>query len=151
MRTTPASRSDSRSLYREKGAGSALAAFALETGLTRRFGFEWAYRPASKGRVIAGFPEQVISQFSSRRAQITKTTLALAEVYEHDRGHAPDQRALASMRQFANAKTRRGKEAGALGRHGLVQRCHGPPLLACHRPAPPPDSGPSRHLPVEGK
>ena len=38
---------DSRGLYREKGGGSALAAFALETGLTRRFGFEWAYRPAS--------------------------------------------------------------------------------------------------------
>ena len=34
---------------------TALAAFALETGLARRFGFEWAYRPASKGRVIAGF------------------------------------------------------------------------------------------------
>ena len=70
---------DSRGLHRNKGAGSALAAFALETGLTRRFGFEWAYRPASKGRVIAGFPEKAIAQFSSRRAQITKTTLALAE------------------------------------------------------------------------
>src|SRR5437763_6905287 len=67
---------DSRGLYREKGAGSALAAFALETGLTRRFGFEWAYRPASKGRVIAGFPEKAIAQFSSRRAQITKPTPA---------------------------------------------------------------------------
>jgi conjugative relaxase-like TrwC/TraI family protein len=105
---------DSRGLYREKGAGSALAAFALETGLTRRFGFEWAYRPASKGRVIAGFPEKAIAQFSSRRTQITKTTLALAEAYEKERGHAPDQRALASMRQFANAMTRRAKEPGAL-------------------------------------
>jgi conjugative relaxase-like TrwC/TraI family protein len=105
---------DSRGLYREKGAGSALAAFALETGLTRRFGFGWAYRPASKGRVIAGFPEQAITRFSSRRAQITKTTLALAEEYERQRGHAPDQRALASIRQFANARTRRVKEAGPL-------------------------------------
>jgi integrase len=105
---------DSRGLYRNKGAGSALAAFALETGLTRRFGLEWAYRPASKGRVIAGFPEKAIAQFSSRRAQITKATLALAEEYEKDRGHAPDQRALASMRQFANAMTRRAKGQGAL-------------------------------------
>jgi conjugative relaxase-like TrwC/TraI family protein len=105
---------DSRGLYREKGAGSALAAFALETGLTRRFGFEWAYRPASKGRVIAGFPEKAIAQFSSRRAQITKATLALAEEYEKERGRAPDQRALTSMRQFANAMTRRAKEPGVL-------------------------------------
>jgi conjugative relaxase-like TrwC/TraI family protein len=105
---------DSRALYREKGGASALAAFALETGLTRRFGFAWSYRPASKGRVIAGFPEKVITQFSSRRTQITKTTLALAQEYERERGHVPDQRALASMRQFANAKTRRPKEPGAL-------------------------------------
>ena len=76
--------------------------FALETGLTRRFGFEWAYRPASKGRVIAGFPEKAIAEFSSRRAQISKTTLALAEEYEKERGHAPDQRALASMRRADN-------------------------------------------------
>ena len=105
---------DSRALYRNKGAGSALAAFALESGLARRFGFGWAYRPASKGRVIAGFPEKAIAQFSSRRAQITKATLALAEEYERARGHAPDQRALSSMRQFANSRTRKGKEAGAL-------------------------------------
>jgi hypothetical protein len=112
---------DSRGLYREKGAGSALAAFALETGLTRRFGFEWAYRPASKGRVIAEFPEKAIAQFSSRRVQITKTTLALAEQYEKERGHAPDQRALASIRQFANAATRRAKEPGALDFGALLR------------------------------
>src|SRR5262249_6924496 len=101
--------------------GSALAAFALETGLTRRFGFEWAYRPASKGRVIAGFPEKAIERFSSRRAQISKFTLALAEEYEKERGHAPDQRALHSMRQFANARTRRGKEAGVLDFAALLR------------------------------
>jgi conjugative relaxase-like TrwC/TraI family protein len=105
---------DSRGLYREKGAASALAAFALETGLTRRFGFEWSYRPESRGRVIAGFPEQAIARFSSRRAQITTITLDLAAEYERDRGHPPDQRALASMRQFANARTRQNKEPGAL-------------------------------------
>ncbi len=112
---------DSRALYREKGGGSALAAFALETGLTRRFGFEWAYRPASKGRVIAGVPEKAIARFSSRRAQITKTTLALAGQYEQERGHAPDQRALASMRQFANARTRKPKEAGAIDFAALLR------------------------------
>jgi hypothetical protein len=112
---------DSRGLHRNKGAGSALAAFALETGLTRRFGFEWAYRPASKGRVIAGVPEKAIQQFSSRRTQITKDTQALVEQYERDRGHAPDQRAVSSMRQFANARTRRGKDAGALDFTALLR------------------------------
>ena len=64
---------------------------------TGRLRFEWAYRPASMRRVIAGFPEKAIAQFSSRRAQITKTTLALADQHEKDRGHAPGQRVLASM------------------------------------------------------
>lgn len=48
--------------------------------------------------------EPTFAQFSSRRAQINKLALALAEEYERERGHAPDQRALASMRQFANAR-----------------------------------------------
>src|SRR5260370_32124206 len=70
---------DARGLYRPKGAGSALAAFALETGLTRRFGVEWAYRPASKGPVIAGFPAKAIAQVASRRPQVAKTTPELAQ------------------------------------------------------------------------
>jgi hypothetical protein len=61
-----------------------------------------------------GFPEKAIAQFSSHRAQIAKTTLALAEEYEKKRWHAPDQQALVTMRQFANAMTRRCKEPGAL-------------------------------------
>lgn len=88
---------------------------------TRRFGFEWVCRPASKGGVITGFREKAIARFSSRRAQITKTTLALADQYEKDRGHAPDQRALASMRWFANAMTRRAKEPGALNFTALLR------------------------------
>ncbi|MHB1820706.1 MAG: MobF family relaxase [Streptosporangiaceae bacterium] len=112
---------DSRGLHRNKGAGSALAAFALESGLSRRFGFEWAYRPASRGRVIAGVPDKAIRAFSSRRAQITRFTQALAEQYERERGHPPDQRAAASMRQFANSRTRQAKEDGALDFAALLR------------------------------
>ena len=39
----------------------------------------------------ARFPEKAITRFSSRRAQITEATLALADEYGRDRGHAPDQ------------------------------------------------------------
>ena len=88
----------------------------------RRFGFEWAYRPASKGRVIAGFPEIAIAQFSSRRAQITKTPLAVADLSEKDGGHAPGQREQASRGRFANAMTRRAKGPGALDFTALL-RC----------------------------
>jgi hypothetical protein len=76
------------------GAGYYLSAVEKggEPAGTRQFGFEWAYPPASKGGVITGFPEKAIARFYPGRAQITKTTLALAGQYEKDRGHAPDQR-----------------------------------------------------------
>jgi hypothetical protein len=73
--------------------------------------------------MIDGVPQAAITQFSSRRAQITKTTLALAEAYEHERGHAPDQRALTSIRQFANAMTRRTNEPGGLDFTALLRGC----------------------------
>ena len=85
-----------------------------EPAATRRFRFEWPYRPASMRRVIAGFPGKAIAQYSSRRAQITKTTLALADQHEKDREHALGQRVLASIGRFANAMTRRAKGPGAL-------------------------------------
>lgn len=65
-------------------------------------------------------PRESIARLSYRWALITKT--ALADPYEKDRGHAPDLRALASMRQFANAMTRRAKEPGALGLHRTAAR-----------------------------
>jgi hypothetical protein len=95
-------------------AGSGLAAFAIESGFNPRFGLECSYRAASKGRMIAGFPETVIAQFSARRAQIARTTLALAEEHEKERGHAPDKWELATTRQFAYAMSRRCKGLGAL-------------------------------------
>jgi hypothetical protein len=109
-----------RGLHRNKG-GVGAGGVRAGTGLSGRFGFEWAERPASKGRVIAGLPEQVIAWFSSRRAQITKLTKKLAEEYERDRGHEPDQRAVSSMRQFANARTRRTKAESALEFSALLR------------------------------
>jgi hypothetical protein len=104
------------------GAGNYLSAVqkGREPAGTRRFGLEWAYQPASKGRVITGFPESAMDRFSSR-AQITKTALALADQYGKDRGRAPDERALPSMPRFANAMTCRAKEPGALNFAALLR------------------------------
>jgi len=95
---------DGAGFFAHKGAGAALAAFAMEAELSRRAGIRWAYRPARHG-------------------------------------HAPDQHALHSMRQFANHLTRQGKEEGALdfvalSRQWEARRPHGgPPRLqgAGHR------------------
>jgi hypothetical protein len=55
-----------------------------------------------------------IARLSHRWAQITKT--ALADQCKRDRGHAPDQRALVSMCQFANRMTRNGAQRAGLHR-----------------------------------
>ena len=105
---------DGAGFFAHKGAGAALAAFAMESELSRRAGIRWIYRPGSHGREIAGVPESLMQLFSSRRVSISAVTARLAREFEAQYGHAPDQRALHSMRQFANHVTRRGKEEGAL-------------------------------------
>ena len=101
---------DSRALHRNKQAGAAIAALALESGLTERYGFRWAYREASKGRVIAGFDEKLIDEFSSRREQVTRNMARLRDAYRAEHGHDPDQRALNSMRKQAYYDGRASKD-----------------------------------------
>jgi hypothetical protein len=122
FKTTGAAESPVINRQREMGYYLSVVEKGGEPAGTRRFGFEWAYRSASRGRVIAGLPRKAVAQFSSRRAQITKTTLALAEQYEKDRRRALDQRALAGWGRFANAMTRRAKGRGALDSTALL-RC----------------------------
>src|SRR6266516_5052855 len=106
---------DSRALHRIRGAASAIAALAMESRLAGRVGLDdWAYRPASKGRVLASVPDAVIGAFSSRRREIDHVTAGLVAQYRAERGHDPTRRALTSMRQHAAQLTRKGKPEGAL-------------------------------------
>jgi conjugative relaxase-like TrwC/TraI family protein len=106
---------DSRTLHRIRGAASAIAALAMESRLASRVGLDdWAYRPASKGRVLASVPDAVIRAFSSRRREIDHVTAGLVAQYRAERGHDPTRRALTSMRQHAAQLTRKGKPEGAL-------------------------------------
>jgi len=113
---------DGAGFFAHKGAGAALAAFAMESELSRRAGVRWVYRPGSHGREIRGVPESLMLLFSSRRVSISTVTARLARQFEARHGHAPDQRALHSMRQFANHVTRRGKEESALDFVGLSRQ-----------------------------
>lgn len=116
---------------------------------TRRFGLEWAYRLATKGRVSAGFPKKAVAQFSSRRAQITKTTLALAEQYEKD----VDTRWISGRwRAGAGSPTRR--RATQRGRRAGLHRVAGllgngprvwPSLRRCATPHEPSGAAPRRN------
>ncbi|HUZ50910.1 MAG TPA: MobF family relaxase, partial [Streptosporangiaceae bacterium] len=112
---------DSMSLYRHRPAASAIAALAAENALTRRFGVRWVPRRDGHGREIAGVAQGLMDMFSSRRQSIGPVTARLARAYEAQFGRAPDARALAGLRQWANHATRRGKDAEPLDLAALVR------------------------------
>ena len=113
---------DSMSLYRHRQAASAIAALVMENALTARFGVAWVPRLDGHGREVAGVSQALMDMFSSRRASIGPLTARLAREYEAQFGRAPDARALASLRQWANLATRRGKDAEPLDLGALVRR-----------------------------
>ena len=101
---------DSRALHRHAQEATAKAAFSLESALTRRFGFEWAYREESKGRILKGFDEKYIKEFSSRREQVTRNLDELRREYREIYGREPDQRQLATMNKAAYYENRPSKD-----------------------------------------
>ena len=113
---------DSMSLYRHRPAASAIAALAMENALTRRLGVQWTPRRDGHGREIADVDQALMDMFSSRRASIGTLTGRLAREYEARTGRAPDARALASLRQWANHATRRAKDAAPLDLGALVDQ-----------------------------
>jgi conjugative relaxase-like TrwC/TraI family protein len=113
---------DSMSLYRHRPAASAIAALAAENALTRRFGVQWLPRADGHGREIAGVQQALMDMFSSRRRSIGPLAARLAQAFEAHFGRAPDARALASLRQWANHATRRGKDSAPLDMAALVRQ-----------------------------
>ena len=113
---------DSMSLYRHRPAASAIAALAAENALTRRFGIRWVPRADGHGREIVGVDQALMDMFSSRRRSIGPLTARLAQAFEAQFGRAPDARALASLRQWANHATRRGKDTDPLDLAALVRQ-----------------------------
>ena len=79
-------------------------------------------RSDGHGREIADVGQALMDMFSSRRASIGALTARLAQEYQAQVGRAPDARALASLRQWANHATRRAKDAAALDLGALVSR-----------------------------
>ena len=64
-------------MRRAKGGAPALTAFALETGLTQRYGFTWN-NACEQGRVLTAVPEKLIAVFSSRRVFASVKRLSCA-------------------------------------------------------------------------
>ena len=116
---------DSRALFRERGAASAIATFVAENELQRRFSVGWVLRADGHGREVAGVPAELVEMFSSRRASITPLAQLLAAEFKRQHGREPDARALGALHQLANGLTRRGKDDEPLDIPALVRQWAG--------------------------
>jgi len=105
---------DARLMFRNYGSAIAAGALAMESGITRRLGFSWKFRPESKGRVIAEVPEAVIPAFSTRGAKVKALKDQLVAQFEEKYGRAPARDELFSLGRHAWKETRKPKPEGAL-------------------------------------
>jgi hypothetical protein len=111
---------DGAALYAAKPAAGAIAERTLAEYLVGRLGVEAVARPDGNGWEIAGIPEELRDQFSSRRRAIGPRVKQLAEEYERKHGKAPNARALWSMAQFVTLDSRRAKAHSAPPREALL-------------------------------
>jgi conjugative relaxase-like TrwC/TraI family protein len=82
----------------------------LADRLARSLGVGWEQREWGRDRnpawEIAGVPDELIGEFSSRSAAIDAETDRLIDTYVTDHGHRPDKRAILRLRQQATLSTR---------------------------------------------
>jgi hypothetical protein len=95
------------------GAAAQVLVAELESAMTRRWGLEWVRRPDGYGYEIKGISQDLMEEFSSRRATISARVAEAARRYEQEQGRPPSQAVLNRMAQRANLASRKGKEHGA--------------------------------------
>ena len=105
---------DSRALHEHRGAAAAIATLVMESALARDLGADWMRRADGHGREVAGVSQELMAQFSSRRASISALTSQLAAQFQAQHGYAPDARALGKLRQWANHASRAAKDSEPL-------------------------------------
>jgi len=109
---------DSRALYRHAHAAGGLYGAVLERGLTERLGVAWA-TPDKRVpmREIAGTPERLIAQFSTRRAAVLATYERLEQEWRAEYGRSPTRDERAEMMDQATVRSRHRKTRGDVDLH----------------------------------
>jgi len=100
---------DAKSMYRHRGAASAVGDRVMEEHLTRALGVAFATRPDGKAREIVGIDQAVLDLFSSRRRAITRKTARVVKEFETTFGRAPTSLELDRLQRRATFATRRAK------------------------------------------
>jgi len=104
---------DGVALYAAKPAAAAIAERTLAESLSDRLGVQTVARPDGNGWEIAGIPQALRDQFSSRRRAIEPRVQQLIDEYAARHGRSPDARAVWSMAQFVTLDSRQAKAHAA--------------------------------------
>ncbi len=112
---------DSKAIYRHAHAAGALYGATLERELTNRLEIEWATPPRADKRVpmreIAGVPESVIAQWSSRRQQLMAANERLTDEFRSSHGRSPTRNEQAQLKDRATVQLRQRKAGGISDLH----------------------------------
>jgi len=143
---------DGRSVYRHRGAASAVGERTTEEVLAHSLGVLAATRPDGKARELLGIAAEVRELFSPRRHAVTRKTTQLVAAFEAKFGRAPNALQLDRLSRQATFATRQAKshtgestearlerwdrELRAEVDGGLAQVAHDVLDLAGQRPTP---------------
>jgi conjugative relaxase-like TrwC/TraI family protein len=113
---------DTMSVRAVLGALQAVAAMAVECGLTRDFGVAWIPRADGRGNEIRGISQAQMDAYSTRTVQVREKERELARAWERKHGRAPASRELLHIANAATLQSRKGKDAGAIDWDALVRQ-----------------------------
>ncbi|WP_068929383.1 MobF family relaxase [Planobispora rosea] len=100
---------DGKAIYRARPAAAVHGERVMTEYLARRLGLEFRSRPDGNGREVVGVSPELIAEFSTRRAAVTKDIERQVEAYVAKHGRQPTARQLFTMGQIATKETKRPK------------------------------------------
>ncbi|SIO87421.1 putative TraA-like conjugal transfer protein [Nocardiopsis sp. JB363] len=100
---------DGQAIYRGRAAASAIAERTMMESLTRKLGVRWIASADGQNFQIDGVAPEQITEFSTRRAEVTDRLAELVAAYEAKHGYAPSARATFLLAQQATKSTKASK------------------------------------------
>ena len=100
---------DGQAVYRARAAASAIAERTMMERLNRTLGLRWVPSADGQNFQVEGVSVEQITEFSTRRAEVTDRVAEMAAAYERKHGYAPNARTMFRLAQDATKDTKTAK------------------------------------------